>query len=513
MLSEDVAAYTAPEVLKGGLAASGPVADVYSLAATLYRLVTGMVPKGRINAEAIPGPLREVLIPCLARQPELRNSDVQRLADELKAVAEKASGHMQLPTLTESQELEFGLSDLDKVPDVVEVDPFAPAPSVPALFDPVRSAHPTSPRGFFDNADWAPDRGLTQDHAQTLSPEAPVGASNWTHGDPFKRPLDAEAPPRPKAIPPGSPDDPVPLSADEALRMLDRLVTQKAKAEGPKRVSVKRTDKKKGTPAWPLESSEAPRDVSRSPLFSDDPVKDPLKPLWDPFSPSPSLDPATPGLDPLGRGVSASEPGRDWPLEVGSPSSLHEVLSSAEGLGDLPSWKRETTESESSFSRVTGKGALPEDMRLISSEDDPHASRGGDLVVPFNENELTSPAPPHPTPPRGSPKGKAPPSTAPPKQERGLDTGRYAREPIADAKGYGLMISGLTLRSKKEAAVNILATHRRMGRDEAYELCRSPVVPVLKRVTKSEAESLAEKFRAVGIQARVTERKDRGSLG
>jgi hypothetical protein len=71
------------------------------------------------------------------------------------------------------------------------------------------------------------------------------------------------------------------------------------------------------------------------------------------------------------------------------------------------------------------------------------------------------------------------------------------------------VISGLALKSKKEAAIAILVETRGMSREEAYELCRSPVVPVLKRVTKAEAEGLAEKFRAAKINVRVTERKER----
>jgi hypothetical protein len=50
---------------------------------------------------------------------------------------------------------------------------------------------------------------------------------------------------------------------------------------------------------------------------------------------------------------------------------------------------------------------------------------------------------------------------------------------------------------------------RGISKEEATDLCRSPVVPVLKRVTKEEADAAAEKFKAAKINCRVTERKDR----
>jgi ribosomal protein L7/L12 len=119
--------------------------------------------------------------------------------------------------------------------------------------------------------------------------------------------------------------------------------------------------------------------------------------------------------------------------------------------------------------------------------------------------EAPQPEAPSPTDPAVKKKGAAKPA--------GKPAARAAAAPKAEAKldeeGYGLVVSGLALKSKKEAAIAIICEVRGISKDEAYDLCRSPVVPVLKRVTKEEAEAAAEKFKAAKVNCRITERKDR----
>jgi hypothetical protein len=70
---------------------------------------------------------------------------------------------------------------------------------------------------------------------------------------------------------------------------------------------------------------------------------------------------------------------------------------------------------------------------------------------------------------------------------------------------FGVVIAGLGLRSRYDAAVRILVE---LGADPATaeDLCSSPVVPALKGVSRERAEAAHARFVAAGISARVTEK-------
>jgi serine/threonine protein kinase len=132
-IAEDLASYTAPEVLKGGLAAFTPAADIYSLGATLYRLATGASAR-KIDPEGLPAEIRDVIVRCLAKNPAERPATAEQVREALARAQRRlddSSGTfgalpptapMQTINLTESQENEFGLSGLATAPG----DPFAP---------------------------------------------------------------------------------------------------------------------------------------------------------------------------------------------------------------------------------------------------------------------------------------------------------------------------------------------------------------------------------------------------
>jgi len=71
---------------------------------------------------------------------------------------------------------------------------------------------------------------------------------------------------------------------------------------------------------------------------------------------------------------------------------------------------------------------------------------------------------------------------------------------------YGLVISGLGLRARRDAAIRILQD---LGLDAAAaaDLCRSPVVPVLKGVTEARALAVRDLFAAAQISVRVTQKR------
>lgn len=77
---------------------------------------------------------------------------------------------------------------------------------------------------------------------------------------------------------------------------------------------------------------------------------------------------------------------------------------------------------------------------------------------------------------------------------------------------FGLVISGLGVPARRAAAIEILQD---LGLDaaEAADLCRSPVVPVLREVSEARAVAARDRFAAAQISVRVTQKRRRTSLG
>jgi pSer/pThr/pTyr-binding forkhead associated (FHA) protein len=81
-------------------------------------------------------------------------------------------------------------------------------------------------------------------------------------------------------------------------------------------------------------------------------------------------------------------------------------------------------------------------------------------------------------------------------------------EPEAPEEGpYGLVISGLTLRSRRTAAVGVLCELLEIEEGAALEMVRSPVVTVLRQVSLERAEAAAERFREARVSCRVTHKR------
>ena len=62
---------------------------------------------------------------------------------------------------------------------------------------------------------------------------------------------------------------------------------------------------------------------------------------------------------------------------------------------------------------------------------------------------------------------------------------------------------------QKEAAVKILVEMKGISEAQARDMCRSPVVPVLKGVSEKEADAAKKKFKAAKVNCRVTSKKRR----
>ncbi|RMG13656.1 MAG: hypothetical protein D6731_11740, partial [Planctomycetota bacterium] len=100
---------------------------------------------------------------------------------------------------------------------------------------------------------------------------------------------------------------------------------------------------------------------------------------------------------------------------------------------------------------------------------------------------------------------RSPESAAPSANSAPVRTPRRSKG--GGAASYGLVISGLGLKSKKEAAIKIIMEVKGVPESEARDMCRSPVVPVLKGATKDEVEAAEAKFKAAKVNCRITTKK------
>ncbi|MBL4849150.1 MAG: hypothetical protein JKY65_26800, partial [Planctomycetes bacterium] len=108
------------------------------------------------------------------------------------------------------------------------------------------------------------------------------------------------------------------------------------------------------------------------------------------------------------------------------------------------------------------------------------------------------------------PSPSGPPQSAPP-QRAAPKPKTKKRKKAEDAGGnnFGVVISGLSLQSKKDAAVDIIVELKGCSRSEAEDMCRSPVVPVFKNVSEDEANNAKAQFKAAKVNCRVTSKKKR----
>ncbi|MEZ6188631.1 MAG: protein kinase [Planctomycetota bacterium] len=195
LIAESFANYTAPEVIRGGLAAAGPASDLYSLGTVLYRLATG-APARSPKPGALPESLRAVVMRCLEGDAAARPTAAQ--AAELLARATEVPDPKEPSPLRQSGvAVALGVDENDpfaaprasaptQAPPAPQpqADPFAAQPGQPepGVADPFAAqgqADPFAPQGQADP--FAPQAQADPFAAQgQADPFAPQGQA-----DPF----------------------------------------------------------------------------------------------------------------------------------------------------------------------------------------------------------------------------------------------------------------------------------------------------------------------------------------
>ena len=82
----------------------------------------------------------------------------------------------------------------------------------------------------------------------------------------------------------------------------------------------------------------------------------------------------------------------------------------------------------------------------------------------------------------------------------GQSSGRLSAVPV---NGFSVFLAKIGDEQRRQKAVPLLAELARISTEEAEALSKKVIIPVLKGVTKDEAESAKQRFAKIGILARV----------
>lgn len=120
--------YMAPEQMEIARTVDGR-ADIYSLAATLYHMVTGEIPRP-IYAESIPEEIREIVLSALRRMPEQRPATIDAWATQLLKKAQNADQSIPVKSAPASIEPVAAPTVAPQPPAVAAIpsDPVSPEP-------------------------------------------------------------------------------------------------------------------------------------------------------------------------------------------------------------------------------------------------------------------------------------------------------------------------------------------------------------------------------------------------
>jgi len=187
VIAEEFAAYTAPEVVTGGLDKASPQSDMFALGGVLYRLATGTQPRP-FNPAALPGPLRPIVSRCLAAQPSDRPGSLDEIRQALELASQQSADEPVAVATAPAP-----------APDVLGAPPAAPPPATaPALDDPFAQPASADPFAQAPTADPFAQPASADPFAQapTADPFAqPASADPFAQAptaDPFAQPASAD---------------------------------------------------------------------------------------------------------------------------------------------------------------------------------------------------------------------------------------------------------------------------------------------------------------------------------
>lgn len=97
--------------------------------------------------------------------------------------------------------------------------------------------------------------------------------------------------------------------------------------------------------------------------------------------------------------------------------------------------------------------------------------------------------------------GKAQPGSGP--VGHGSSSGRMAAVPAGAGGGFSVFLAKIADEARRAKAVPLLAELSGLSNEEADALSKKVIIPVVKGVTKDEAEAAKQRFAKIGILARV----------
>lgn len=316
-------------------------------------------------------------------------------------------------------------------------------------------------------------------------------AAGGAKGNPFQLPPPNAAPSRgaSKAPPPKAPSfenmedsaEEEPLDPMEALKLLETLTGSPMSAPS---ATAKKPAARGNADPFNLDSEDS--------LELDSGLDDTGR---DDFGRS--EEPLSLGADPFGLGGGlGSGPGGGFSLDPPSGLNLDDLGGAGSSFA-LPPDLGGNFGGDLALGSDSGELDLPPDLGgdpFNLGDNDlalPPDLGGGPSLASLGELEL-------PPEPKAKSAGKA--AKPGPKKKKGGEE---------EDKSFGVVVSGLGLKSKREVAIQIIMEITGLSESEAEDLCSNPVVPVLKGVSKEEADAAMERFKAAKINCRINARRDR----
>ncbi|GIW71962.1 MAG: hypothetical protein KatS3mg102_1504 [Planctomycetota bacterium] len=203
------------------------------------------------------------------------------------------------------------------------------------------------------------------------------------------------------------------------------------------------------------------------------------------------------------------------PSSSASGSSLLEPLDPQEALAILESARSPDSSDEMIFERPA-RGPVSEELQPLAPEEALALLARSTAAAKGRATGRASPPGPTPAAPAASlptsgataGSGRQPSSPASDRRPGSAGSARSRpTQPSDDDPVHGLVLSRITSEAKRQKAAELIAEITGMSRQDALDLTRRTIVPVLKGVDRRTAEQALERFQRSKISGRVTTRR------